>query len=72
MPFRYQSVKRYKRGARWPDGETRTCTRCRIEKNGGQRGRAKAAVVTAEVRKTGSKYVIPVAYCEAHIPEDLA
>lgn len=68
--FRYQSVKRYKRGARWPDGKTRTCTRCRIEKVNGTRGRAAQATVTAVLITASSQ--VPVAYCEAHIPEDLA
>jgi len=70
--FRYQNVKHFKRGAKWGDGETRTCTVCRINiKKSEKRGRAKAAVVTAEIRKLGSRFKTPVGYCEQHIPEEI-
>jgi hypothetical protein len=67
MSYTFTHVKRYKRGAKWDNGDTRTCTRCRIE-----RSRAKQAVVTALMKYAGSQYKVPVAYCEDHTPEDLA
>lgn len=70
--FRYQKVKHLKRGATWPDGETRTCGRCRIEKNYGDgRKRAKQATYTAELRKQGSPYITPLDYCDEHVPEEI-
>lgn len=66
MSFRYVNVKRYKRGANWPLGQTRICTRCQIE-----RSRGRQAVVVAELRRSGSRFKLPVAYCEHHLPEDL-
>jgi len=69
---KYQSVKRYKRGATWGDGETRTCTVCRSEKNHGERKRAKAATVVADSKNLQSGYILPVGYCEEHTPEELS
>ncbi len=66
VSYRFQSAKHYKRGAVWPDGSTRTCTRCRIE-----RSRARQAIVTALLAYTGSRYKVPVAYCQEHIPKAL-
>lgn len=61
MSYYFTHVKRYKRGATWPNGDTRTCTRCRIE-----RRRARQAKVTALLRYRGTKYVVPVGYCDEH------
>lgn len=61
MSYYFTYVKRYKRGAKWDDGKTRTCTRCRIE-----RSRAKQATVTALLNYQGCKYVLPVGYCDEH------
>jgi hypothetical protein len=61
LSYYFTHVKRYKRGAKWESGETRTCTRCRIEKS-----RARQAKVTAFLKYSGTKFVVPVAYCEEH------
>lgn len=61
MSYYFTRVKRYKRGAKWEDGKTRTCTRCRRE-----RSRARQATVVALMKYSGSKYVVPVAYCDEH------
>lgn len=63
MSYRYINVQRYKRGAKWPDGNPRMCTRC-----GYERKRRKRAVVTAVLKYTGSPYRVPVAYCDDHDP----
>jgi len=68
MTFKIQNVKRYKRGATWENGETRTCTRCRADHD---IKRAKAAVVVGNLKHTGSRFVTPVGYCEVHIPEEI-
>lgn len=72
MSFRFQKVKHFKRGAKFSDGETRTCITCRIEKRleNASRYRAVAATYTAEV-KNGSPFVLPVAYCDNHVPEEI-
>lgn len=68
MSYRYVEVKRFKRGATWPDGQPRICTRCRVE----DRARCKRATVTALLQYVGSKYKVPVAYCPEHVPTALA
>lgn len=67
MSYTFQSVKRYKRGARWPDGRTRTCTRCAAE----HRPRRRPATVTALLIRAGSRSKVPVGYCSEHIPDQL-
>ena len=69
MSYRTINVKRYKRGASWPDGKPRMCTRCSYEKE--DAGRRKRAVVIGELQYTGSKFKTPVSYCEDHIPANL-
>jgi hypothetical protein len=66
---RYTYVRRYKRGAYWDDGKTRTCTRCRIEKRHDDRGRANQATVVAVLHDGG--YKVPVGYCDHHLPDEL-
>ena len=63
MSYAFVNVKTYKRGASWPDGEARMCTQCHYE--GGRRRRA---VLVAEMKYSGDKYKLPVAYCDRHIP----
>lgn len=70
--FRYQKVKHLKRGATWPDGESRTCGRCHIEKSHGERRRVRQATYVAELRKKGSPYITPLSYCDEHVPEEIA
>lgn len=69
MTARRIKVKHRKRGATWEDGTTRTCTRCRIEKNHGDRRQANAAT-TIGLWKDGD-YVVPFGYCPQHTPEEL-
>lgn len=66
MSYIFTHVKYHKRGATWDNGDTRTCTRCRIE-----RSRAKQAIVTALMKYAGSQYKLPVAYCQEHLPQGL-
>ena len=61
----YAKVKRTKRGQSWPDGHLRYCTRCGVE----GRARRRKAVVTALL--VGSKFKVPVGYCDQHTPEAL-
>ena len=69
MPFRFQQVKRFKRGATWPDGEPRMCTRCAVEVAHELKRRKRRAVVTAVIRH--GKYRVPVGYCAGHVPEGI-
>jgi hypothetical protein len=70
MTYSYDKIKRRKRGVNWPGtDEPAMCTRCRADRN---RRRSTRGVVFALLKKEGSPYVTPVAYCEEHIPEDLA
>ena len=64
MSYTFVNVKQFKRGAKWPDGEPRMCVRC-----GYEGGRRRRAVVVADLKYTGSKYRLPVAYCDKHIPD---
>jgi hypothetical protein len=66
--YYWTQVKTWKRGARWSDGETRTCTRCRADRD---RRRSRAATVTATLRQRGSRFKIPVGYCPEHLPAEL-
>ena len=66
MSYRYVDVKRYKRGASWPDGQPRLCTRCGVEQV-----RRKRAVVVANLKYSGAKTKVPVSYCESHVPDAL-
>jgi len=68
MSYSYTHVKRFKRGASWPDGETRLCTTCRNYKKWGDVKRVKRATVTAIMKYSGSKYKLPVSYCADHDP----
>ena len=63
--FKFQSVKRYKRGAHWPDGEPRMCTRCGVN-----RTRRRQAVLTGDLVIDNSPWTLPVAYCPDHVPEE--
>jgi hypothetical protein len=65
MSYRFQNIKRYKRGAYWPDGKPRYCTRCGAE----QQTRRNQAYLVAVLQDT--KYKVPVAYCAIHVPEEL-
>ena len=65
--FYHSQVKHYKRGATWPNGETRACTVCGVE----QRPRRRQATVTANQRHKDNHYTVPVGYCPEHVPEDL-
>ena len=67
MSYHFTHVKRYKRGAAWPDGNSRLCTRCGYE----QRQRRRVAIITAFLKYTGSKTKVPVGYCEEHVPGEL-
>jgi len=67
MSYRLINVRRYKRGASWDNGEPRLCTRCGVNKT-----RKKRAVVVADLKYGGTKFAIPVAYCENHIPDEIA
>ena len=64
MSYTFANLKRYKRGASLPNGEPRMCIRC-----GYIGGRRKRAVLIADLKYSGSKYKLPVAYCEEHIPD---
>jgi hypothetical protein len=68
MSYRYMHVKRYKRGASWPDGEARLCTACRNGKKWGDVKRVKRATVTAMLKYAGAKWKVPVSYCDDHDP----
>ena len=59
------NIKRFKRGAFWPDGKPRYCTRCGAE----QQSRRNQAFLVANIQD--GKYRVPVAYCATHIPEEL-
>ena len=71
MSYHYQQVKRYKRGAKWPDGEPRMCTRCGAQVAHEMKSRRKQAVVTAMMCYAKTKFKLPVAYCDEHIPDQL-
>ena len=62
MSFKLIQVKRHRRGATWPNGETRICSRCQIED-----ARGRAAVLTAYLQLEGSDTKVPVAWCKKHI-----
>lgn len=64
--FKFVNVKRYKRGATWADGSTRLCTRC-----GTERRRRIQATTVANLTRTGSRFKVPVAYCDKHLPQEL-
>ncbi len=70
--FKFQNVKRFKRGAKMSNGEGLMCTRCNT--NPDQR-RSRQAVVTAELFNTRvparKRIVVPVAYCKADTPEEI-
>jgi hypothetical protein len=66
MSYRFIDVKRYKRGAKWPDGKPRYCTRC-----GAENRRRKQATVTALMQYLGAKTKVPVGYCDEHTPEGI-
>lgn len=68
MGYRFQNVKRYKRGASL-EGVPLMCTRCRIEVKDGLRGRNRRATVTATIKD--GQFRVPVAYCTIHTPEGL-
>lgn len=74
MSFYFQHVKEYKRGAHWPNGDSRMCTGCGVEIARGERGRGTQAVLTAVLKRRGSnsKGGVPVAYCRPHIPEEIS
>ncbi len=71
MSYRYQEVKRYKRGAKWPNGEVRMCTRCGALADSDALGRRKQATVTAMMKYGKTQFKLPVAYCDEHIPDQL-
>ncbi len=58
---RLVNVKRYKRGARWPDGDARMCDRCAAERT--RRSRATFTAIRLE-----NGFRMPVAYCVNHEP----
>lgn len=60
---KYRNVKRYKRGAKWPNGTPRYCVRCQVEGR-----RRNQATVLAE-RK--GKFTLSVGYCTNHTPDEL-
>ena len=64
MTTRLVNIKTYLRGAHWPDGATRLCTRCGTENRRKNQARVVADIVDGRFR-------IPVGYCELHIPEEL-
>ncbi len=70
--FKYQKIKHFKRGAKWGDGKNRMCVKCNRDI---ERGRSRQAVMTAELidtrQPTNHRFIIPVAYCEEHIPEGI-
>ena len=67
--FKFQSVKRYKRGAFWSPGDPRLCIRCKVHhRNEGTR--SSQAVMTADLVIAGSPWTLPVAYCPDHAPEE--
>ena len=46
----------------WPDtDQAQSCTRCRAEKH-----RSRQVVVTANMKYSGTRFKMPVAYCELH------
>ena len=67
MSYYYTHVKRYKRGAKWDDGSARLCTRCGYER----RSRKRRAAVTAFLQYSGTRFKVPVGYCEEHMPSQL-
>ena len=67
MSYDFVNVKTYKRGASWADGNPRMCIRCGYESETG--GRRRRAVVVADMKYTGTKRRMSVAYCEEHIPD---
>jgi hypothetical protein len=68
VSFRFTNVQHYKRGASWPDGSPRMCIRCGYE----GLGRRARATVIATLRKAGSRFKVPVAYCPNHTPEEVS
>jgi len=61
MSYRFTHLKRTKRGSKWPNGEARQCSRCKVE-----RRRTRPVVVTGVMVYLGSKTKMPFAYCEEH------
>ena len=70
--FRLVEVRRFKRGAFWPDGEPRMCGRCAIEGPGRVGARRRQAVLTAVLVRPPSPYRCPVDWCEDHLPDEVA
>lgn len=66
--FYWARIKRHRGGATWGDGAPRMCVVCgHLE----EVRRRSQAVVTAELRRRGARFVLPVGYCPAHIPEEV-
>jgi hypothetical protein len=65
--FRLVEVKRYKRGAHWPEGEPRMCGRCAIE----GRTRRRQAVLTAFLVRPPARFRMPVEWCSHHLPVEV-
>ena len=70
--FKFQNIKRFKRGAKLSNGEGLMCTRCNTDPD---QKRSRQAVVTAELFNTrvpaSKRIVVPVAYCQKDIPEEI-
>lgn len=69
--FRLVNVRRFKRGAFWPDGEARICCRCRIAGRDRPRARGRQAVVTALLVRPPARFRLPVDYCADHVPDEV-
>lgn len=61
----FVTIQRFKHGAKWPNGDSRMCDRCNVE-----RSRSNRAMMTA-IEKTIGGHRMPVAYCNDHTPEGL-
>ena len=64
--FKFINVRRYKRGAKHSDGSPWYCVRCGIT-----RTRRRQATVTAQLTRRGSRFKLPVGYCDQPIPAEV-
>ncbi len=61
MSYTFTNIKRFKRAAKWPNGDARQCSRCAVEKR-----RTRPVVVTGIMKYAKAKTRMPFAYCDEH------
>lgn len=61
MSYRFVNVKRTVRAQRWPGGEARQCSRCKVE-----RRQTRPVTVTGTMIYAGATTKMPFAYCDEH------